>query len=1474
MPSSLSTAQFLAILEQSNLLAADRMAKLRRRIQESAEPPDVERMARSLVEGAYLTPWQARQLLAGRHSFFIGRYKLLDRIGKGGMGVVFKAQHAVMDRLVAIKLMAHSLLANPRAVARFNREVKTAAALHHPNIIAAYDADSAGNTHFLVMEYAQGRDLNDWLRTMGPLPVAAACEFAMQAAEGLAHAHRQKMVHRDIKPVNLLVTWNVETNRPLVKILDMGLARFVSEVQEEGGVTQLGQAVGTPDYIAPEAAQNFMVADIRADIFSLGCSLYKLLSGQLPFGGNNTMEKLLARMTADAAPLRGARKDIPEVLEAVIAKMLARDPAKRYQTPAELAVALSPFAASTIGDRATLESFRPPSGERSAAVGEIQADPDSSLEEFLRDFASAPDPERTPPSIKAPRPAPAPPQSDDEELELAPLPEDSPTTLWPEEVARSGSAVVSSPAAASPTASGPTASPQHATPRPKSAGKEPQSRGGEAGPQPPPYDDIVADRIDLTPEGFAAPAKQSWFERRPISAASHTTWDSPLLLVGGGVLLALVILGGALFWALTRQTGDEVLRLAEADYRAGSYNQAIAEYDRFLYDHPRHAGASLARVRRGMARLWRDVEAQRNGSTALATAHQVLAEIDKEDAFGEVKAELADVLPRIAAGLAAAAHEKKSSALVKQAHDALSLVAKHVDAPLRPASKLADINQSLDQTTQQLARGTALAKAIDQIGKAVAQGDSNSAYTLRARLLRNDPNLASEPSLEKAIVEAARSEQGRVRFVAQPIAAITSEHEGPIRATLAFVQRTHGTAPSTDGRVVLALAGGAAYALEATSGRVLWRRFVGFDTSFVPVALAETLDADAVLVDAARHEVIRVDAHTGALRWRCPIGEPFEADPVLAGPKLYLATRGGRLVSIDVESGNSAGHTALPQPLRVAPAVDSALRHLYQLGEHSNLYVLAAETGECEEVAYLGFSAASVRTPPVLVGRFVVVAENRALDDGVLRILRTDEAGLSLAQVQELPLAGHVYAPPQVVAGRLYVATDRGGLYSFAVGAEDQPTPLVIVAERAATDEERLIRFGLVRRERWWVASRGLTHYAVQAAGGRLDPRRIDNEDDVFLQPPAAIGDAIFHVRQRTAGGIAVSAISEDSASRLWETILAIPVAGRPVVSEDGREIRLVNIQGALYRADASTQPASAVVDAPLAEINPPEALSPHSTAARLSDGRLCVVNDPPGSRVLLVEPGQSRNLQWLRLPVELACAPLELGSGLLALGKEGIVALVDARTSKNRCEPFQPRVEPGSTWSWNAVAVERGKEAVACDGRSRLYRLGIRGEPAPHLSALVDVELSEPLSSRLTAIGRTVVGVDAKNRLTAFELPELRQTMQADLGAKCVWGPQTVGDLVLVATEDAQLAGYDAMLRQVWKVPLPQGIPVGDLLVDSGSLVFASRRGIVWRVAAEDGQTRGSVETGQPLVSEPIRVGDRLVVCSADGCLHWIDPP
>jgi serine/threonine protein kinase len=268
-----------------------------------------------------------------------GEYVILEQIGAGGMGQVFKARHRSMDRIVALKILARSDLGSPDAVKRFQREVQAAAKLMHPNIIIAHDAGQYQGLHYLVMEYVDGADLSAIVRRDGPLPLEKALDYLLQTASGLAFAHGKGIVHRDIKPANLLVD-SVGT----VKILDMGLARFDDSLSDaraaQEGLTQSGQVMGTVDYMAPEQALDTRAADARADIYSLGCTFYRLLTGENVYSGETLVQKLLAHREESIPSLSARRPDVTAPVDALFRKMVAKLPSDRYQTMREVIEAI------------------------------------------------------------------------------------------------------------------------------------------------------------------------------------------------------------------------------------------------------------------------------------------------------------------------------------------------------------------------------------------------------------------------------------------------------------------------------------------------------------------------------------------------------------------------------------------------------------------------------------------------------------------------------------------------------------------------------------------------------------------------------------------------------------------------------------------------------------------------------------------------------------------------------------------------------------------------------------------------------------------------------------------------------------------------------------------------------------------------------------------------------------------------------
>jgi formylglycine-generating enzyme required for sulfatase activity len=385
-----SVASLVDSLRQNRLLEPDQLAEIEQSLLKQF--PDARALAGELINRDWLTPYQINQLFQDHgQDLVLGQYVLLARLGEGGMGKVFKARHRSLGRVVALKVIRKEKLTNPDVVRRFQREVQAAAQLHHPNVVHAFDADQIGGTHFIAMEYIDGIDLSRWLKTRGPLPVEQACDYVRQVALGLQHAYERGLVHRDIKPGNLLVAGvagrieesavkpsagralgaegkgiSAATTDPalsarssildprsssspwgVVKILDLGLARLHTSGEEDTGtgLTQEGTVVGTVDYLAPEQAMDARAVDIRADIYSLGCSLYHLLSGRPPFPGTTAMEKLLKHRCDEPVPLEESRPEVTPDLAAVVRKMMAKEVGDRYQTPAEVAAALTELIA-------------------------------------------------------------------------------------------------------------------------------------------------------------------------------------------------------------------------------------------------------------------------------------------------------------------------------------------------------------------------------------------------------------------------------------------------------------------------------------------------------------------------------------------------------------------------------------------------------------------------------------------------------------------------------------------------------------------------------------------------------------------------------------------------------------------------------------------------------------------------------------------------------------------------------------------------------------------------------------------------------------------------------------------------------------------------------------------------------------------------------------------------------------------------
>ena len=342
---------FVNVLADPRLLPRARFDALVSDLLPHCDDPNI--LAHELVYRRWLTPYQAAQILAGRgQDLVLGSYVLCERLGEGGMGQVFLARNWKLDTRAAIKVIRRDRAAESAAAGRFLREVRALGAIRHPHIVHALDAGLDAGRLYCAMEYVPGTDLARLLADGGPLPTHTACRYAAQLADALRHVSGLGLVHRDVKPSNVLVT----ADGSAVKLADLGLARFDCPESHPTHVTQIGVMVGTPDYVAPEQVQDARRADIRSDLYALGCTLYQMLAGRPPFAGKGVVEKLHQHASAEAVPIERLRPDVPPPVAAVVRTLMAKRPRDRYQDPGEVVAALRPYllrAGDTVTDAAT-----------------------------------------------------------------------------------------------------------------------------------------------------------------------------------------------------------------------------------------------------------------------------------------------------------------------------------------------------------------------------------------------------------------------------------------------------------------------------------------------------------------------------------------------------------------------------------------------------------------------------------------------------------------------------------------------------------------------------------------------------------------------------------------------------------------------------------------------------------------------------------------------------------------------------------------------------------------------------------------------------------------------------------------------------------------------------------------------------------------------------------------------------------------
>jgi outer membrane protein assembly factor BamB len=984
----------------------------------------------------------------------------------------------------------------------------------------------------------------------------------------------------------------------------------------------------------------------------------------------------------------------------------------------------------------------------------------------------------------------------------------------------------------------------------------------------------------------SAPAVSTRRKRRRYTGQR---WDSPLMLVGGGSLVLLLIVGAALWFWLARGTADEAYKLADDEYRAENYAQAAGKFQSFAHDYPDNEKASLALVRAALSQILAEVS-KKNWHQAYQTLRAELPRIESE-----ARPELASILPNIMRGFAELAEQaddlKTAEQQFQHAQDTLREINNSSYLPTRFRTdlqpRLDSIDAILKTVERRINRDKDLESRLREIDSAIEQVNTAAAFTIHRELLRQYPELEARPELRQAVERIVMKDRERVTSADQVPTPAADDHPRSARASVVLASRRGSSIPLSDGTTLFMLARGSVYGIRASNGEVLWRRCVGFDTTVAPVPLSQEAAADVLVVDSRHHELMRLNGASGQLVWRLTCPGPI-AQPVLDKNLALVSCDAGAtgvMLAVDVDTGNVVRSAKFPMPLNSPVARDPQGPAIYQPGTHSSVFVLDAETFTCRDAIYLGHGSGSIVVPPAILMNHVLVAENPAPSFSLLHVLGPDPEhdGQLKPMMKPKRLDGQVVVPMIVFGKRVLVTTERGGLEVFELDSRNPESPLSQVVEGVAgSSDKSTISQSHAEEGQLWLADHQLVRFDLQASRRALVRKWIRDKGDIFQGPMRRIGDYLVHTRQRQGKlGVTVAAFAMNSDGQpIWETDLGVPPAGEVFPNVAKQRVGVLSANGELYwlgrtelQAGMIDKPHGRALDADLPILDHTIDLgNERFVAFDVDQPNTYVYHDPTAAIPL-------RKIAFGLGTDRVTTGPIAFGDKLLVMTATASVHVIDPATGLPAVHEFQPTLTAGSEDAWpRGVFSSTDRQAILSDGKRRLFKLALEPGTPPKLVAAAQADSEIKPAGQLARSGDTVFAiqhVSPADEIVAFRATDL--TSLADrwpLNGRCVWGPETIGDVVLVTSDAGDVHCLDSEGKQLWQSSLPHGALVGRPAIVKVGLAIASVDGFISILDPRSGQMKHDIELGEPLGRGPVEFGNGLVVLAADGTLHVVTIP
>lgn len=1031
-----------------------------------------------------------------------------------------------------------------------------------------------------------------------------------------------------------------------------------------------------------------------------------------------------------------------------------------------------------------------------------------------------------------------------------------------------------------------------------------------------PLDQSAPSTVFAGRKGFLAQL-QSIFRRGRRSRPSQS-WDSSLILIGGGTLILLTFLGIMLYFLLARGSGDELMDLAQADYDAQSYSQAIAKYEKFIRQYPKHPKRSLAVVRTTLAKLRRNTESQ-NWNEALEVAQAELPGITQEEAFADARSELAGILPAIYEGFVSKGKDAREisekEAFLKLAQEASRLVdsPEYLPSSLRRGlqDRLDEIQQNAEIAAREVERENQLVKSIATITQAISDKNVSVAYSARDELWKAFPGLRDNPRLDAALL--ALSQQEATLVTARPNATVPSGYDRARLFTprVLLVHRTSNRALDSDGIRYLA-AQGNMYALQASDGKLLWRRPVSLSRSSRYLTERGNATSDLIVYDEHAKEMslglgsdshshagqlVRLKARSGEMVWSLPLLAP-PIDVALMGDQIVVPTANRELQVVDWNTGKGKA-VSFPQSLSAAPGIHQGSGLWLLPADDSTVYLMDPLTLQCKETLFSRHGPGTIQTAPTVIGDFVILIENAGADFCWLHTWHLPQGRAAGAKRVGDPirLIGNLRQPASVFRDRFAIATDRQAIYVFQLepaAPEKAPLQIAAIEAKAETPVDCHVRLS---GDALLVAGQGIAQYRLLASAGRLTLNWIIEAKAICMSLPEwveenVLGYELFLPEESAVVAKTLEIINgsqgREQGSLLWSTELGGMPQGPPLPAAALKGLISTSQSGRVWFTDA-TRLRAGISESSMPGPSGMPALYPPILISESEVWFLAADESPRGYRVGI--NGATPQLQLVNLAAKdrhPTLPPLPFRSGVLVGMKEGSLHVAEASSGKELMIPLQISVSPGHVVEWLPAALvgPREERAIVAEKSGTVYLIEASNEPPLALVASGEISTGKSLVGGIAALGDLAVTIQRsqdKDYALVLSLNPLAEKESLALPERVLGGPWRIGTHVLVELGNHEIWSINQEGAVAWTARFSAGPLAGAPLLSGEKLCCVTVDGTGFCLDAATGKTipwgkpnspEVAFQAGEPLSSGFVALASKLIVAARDGALFVLDPP